>query len=320
MKKIYLTIICLILTFSLFSCEKADNTSLDESSESTSLEVVSSDDTNQKLLLYKRTSINGTGEIDYILIYDYNQWGKISIETSEDQYGNISKTENQYDDEGNIVKSIYKSNEGIVATINEYIYNEKGNLINKIYKNNDGIVTTKKEYIYNDKENILEIKSNNLIDNTSSGKIYSYDNEDRIVEILKYGNIEEKIIYTYDMDGNFTITSGINPEEWIEYYNRDGKLTETHNGSSKCLLKYDENGNEIEEKRYRNEELIRNKESTYNDSGNIIEIKSYENGQLLSVVNFEYDENGNNIKVTKVNSIGLVLGTTEMEYKLFPVT
>ena len=293
MKKAYLTIICLIFTFSLFSCEEPGDTSLDESSAdtssvtsvSTASDTSSTDSNNQKLLLYKTTYINSS----YTETYDYNQWGAISVIIGESNDGIVQKTEFQYDDNKNLIKEIRTDSEGKTTYIKEIFYDENNNII-KEEEQNKGL-------------------------NIESITTYSYDGENRITEMQING---VKKIYTYVQDGSYTVTSDTNAG--INYYDKDGKQTESVLDKSRALYIYDENGNLLEEKGYNDGELIYFSVYTYGDYGNLLEKSVYRNEELIIKVIYEYDENGNNVKIKTVNPLGIESIAQEMEYKLFSVT
>jgi len=293
MKKAILAIICLIFTFSLFSCDKPGDTSLDESSAdnssvtsvSTASESSSTDSNNQKLLLYKTTYIN----FGYTETYDYNQWGDISVMITESNDGSILNTEFQYDD-------------------NKY-------LIKKVTTNSEGKTTYIKENVYDENNNIIKEKEQDKTNNRETIITYSYDDENRLIEVQRNG---AKNIYTYDQDGSYTVTS--DTSAGVNYYNKNGKLTESVLDKSRALYIYDENGNLLEEKGYNDGELTHFSVYTYDDFGKLLEKSVYQNDELVSKVIYEYDEHDNNIRIKMVNPLGIERTAQEMEYKLFPVT
>ena len=56
-------------------------------------------------------------------------------------------------------------------------------------------------------------------------------------------------------------------------------------------------------------------ETSYDQTGNVIEEKQYKDGKLDSYVKNEYDKDGNKIKVTELDNAGHVLKSTVYKYE-----
>lgn len=209
------------------------------------------------------TEINLKGKVKSLKKTDFkvvNKFGKNTKDTLGVDYKN-------YDENGNIVKSIAYNRDGNVAWNSTFKYNDKRNLVeeNVFYY---GYLFIKKTYDYDDKGNMIEENNYN-----------------------KEGILENKTIYNYDDKGNIIENN---------YYKSDGSL------DKRCTYKYDENGNKIEIKAYTSDGSLDSITTyKYDDKGNVIEDKyTGSDGGLISKIAYEYssyDKEGNWLKKTEIN-------------------
>ena len=168
----------------------------------------------------------------------------------------FKSTENEYDQNGNIISFIQYDNKGNLAKETKYTYNN-GLLTNMTtYSNNKSIISMT-NYTY-DNNNKLVLNKFNI--NSSEAEIYySYDKDDCLIEKTYHniqGNFKRKNLYKYDLNNNviedtyyyghnqigyrwaYAYDKNNNKVEYISYDNKDIEC-------SKEIYKYDSNENLI---------------------------------------------------------------------------
>jgi len=132
-----------------------------------------------------------------------------------------------------------------------------------------------------------------------------YDMNGKLIE-TNNSFLNIKKIYKYDVNGNIIelsiYSNGELTQECIIKYDEDGNKIEEGcnytNGefSNKTTYKYDNKGNEIEKKFFNDRETTNTEKHKYDKKGNKIESKTYFNGELVNKTIFKYDEKGNRIE------------------------
>ncbi len=220
-------------------------------------------------------------------------------------------TENEYDDEGEILS-------GRVLECDE-----NGNEIKDLYYDKGGEISRSEEYQYDADGNLIEYKyiSYQSSENSdSSRQTWAYDengNEIEYVSYDKYGNIERKTNSEYDAGGNQTKHTTYDENDEItgwtetaydengceikyEVYDKNGSCTRT------ITKEYDERRNLINYVIYDDDgELIEKSEYEYDKNDNRVKIVHYGDGVTISTkIEFGYDENGNETKYVAYTDSG----------------
>lgn len=206
-------------------------------------------------------------EHDYIISKD-----NLDIVSGEPKPAMYGKSVNEYDSDGNLVKSIwYYSDEKTVDRVFINTYDENGNNTSiTVYYNDDGQI---KKHLYfemkydehGNETEWFEVKANNSIGTVCK---YSYEFDDK-------GNITRK---TTDYSSSKHET-----DEYTYTYDDAGNmLTETH-------------------KRYSKKEILSesSRKCDYDSRGNLIrEESSFSDGRADKVISYEYDAQDRKIRET----------------------
>lgn len=256
--------------------------------------------------------------------YQYDENGKISVETRENDYGAESKTVYKYDANGrkievkeidiygkeqktvygydengkNTLKMIYnKSNELTEKCIWEYDAN--GKIILFVIYDKDDNVENKTEYAYDDHGN-----ETLRVDYYQNGNVYyktekKFDDDSRLIYMIVYdenGDIRNQAEYTYNSDGKCIFCEscyrGIFTRSVIEY---DGKGRETLSETYKRIdggEEFLQNKITCEYDKYGNT-ILKTEYINYKDLGDQYGEETTETEYVL-----EYDEDGIVIKKT----------------------
>lgn len=156
-----------------------------------------------------KTDESNNGTIDRItdLSYDDNNYLRKSalyyIDTDESTNNEVQRLyrtlEYTYDDEGNVLSTVFDS----TSEITTYAYNTQGNIIRKITNESEGIFITDTDIVYN--------KSNLATNSTTKYDSYlnvqdvankaEYDNSGYLIKVMRDvsldGNIDQEITYSY---------------------------------------------------------------------------------------------------------------------------
>lgn len=246
----------------------------------------------------------------------------------------VKETEEyEYDENGNILKSL--SNNEIYGTMmfETYRYDENGN--KTVYMCDDNSVVL---YEYDD-NGLLTAERTHMADPAAMGdRAWAMDNP---------GDVRVEVFYTYNDAGQLIEKrepSDHFEDNWFEYFYDDaGNLIEERNyyfgqNSSMKVYDYDENGNCLREEtvslsgdtsydvcyecEYNEENVCISRkvfmggelrsETTYNDNGDTLIFISYDEGMVSNELHYEYDEEGREIRLEYVNSMDS--GVSEYEY------
>ena len=178
-------------------------------------------------------------------------------ETRYDSSGYLEEYMYEYDDKGNLIKTIYLNIDGDVEWYSEYENDANGQKIKETYYTADRNIDAWIEY-ENDEKGLCKKRTDYLSDRRKAGwRDYDYDNNGNLITETVYdsdGDINEWIEYEYDASGNLSkrtnvLSNGV-INEWTEYeYDTNGYQTkETIYGSDGNISEwiehsYDPDGN-----------------------------------------------------------------------------
>lgn len=292
MRSLIKTITALLLSAAvLFSFAACGSDKPDENSGSTDSNVSESSESKgekrSELLLYKvRNDIDK--EYEWTEIYDYNEFGEISVKTTCDVFG---------------------------TSVTKYEYNDNKQLISATTTDSSGKVSTKYEYEHNDSGLLVKEKRTEAGEKRET--TYSYDENNRLI-CIDSGVIKRS--YTYNEDGSYKI-SWINMigDAMQELYNQKGLITESSSSDgTKTVYSYNEKGDILTAEYYDIFGDISYKE-VYEYNGQITVYREYNHDELTRNKREYYDEQNNLIKVTIDDEQGNEEVVQELEYKLFDV-
>ena len=238
---------------------------------------------------------------------EYDQNGKETLEVKYNAKGRIEeKFENKYDDKGNLLEEITYLDGRDIAEHKTYERDNDGRII-KAFKHYLDESKDTIEYSYNDKGLLLEVKTIDSYGEVEAKEISEYE-EGKLTlrEKYEYDELMEKDTYVYDDKGNV-----IENEHWTEeggvvkfvneydeqkdlvkalIYNKDEKLVAkslyTYNDQHKIIevvdenprelnttsIKYDKNGNALEQQEKNREGNINNSViRKFNEDNDVIE-------------------------------------------------
>ncbi len=225
-------------------------------------------------------------EHDHIISED-----NLDIVSGEPKPAMYGKSVNEYDSDGNLVKSIwYYSDEKTVYTVFINTYDENGNQTSiTVYYDYDGHPQKHSYYEmkydeHGNETEWFEVKANNSI-GTVCKYSYEYDDKGNITKKTEDKSYsKDKIIehtYTYDDDGNMLT------ETSVSISRKSGKQK---SDLTTWTYEYDISGN-----------LIRKVSDSVDEKGRV-------------ETTYEYDEKGRQIKCTSINGYNTV-DVTEYEYE-----
>ena len=235
----------------------------------------------------------------------------------------IKETEEyEYDENGNILKSLSINEVYGTKMFETFRYDESGN--KTVYMCDDSSVVL---YEY-DEKGLLMAERTHMADQAAMGdRAWAMDNP---------GEVRREILYTYNDAGQLIEkreSSDYYEDNWFEYsYDDSGNLIEESNfylgqNSSMKTYTYDENGNCLREEEisltgdssydvcyeceYNEENVCISQKvfiggelrsaTTYNDNGDILTFISYDNGEISNELHYEYDEEGREIRLEYMN-------------------
>lgn len=234
---------------------------------------------------------------------------------------------NEYDNNGNLIKSSSYTHGEEVHELYEYIYDANNNLIEElcyfdenelaehkfISWNENNLCTTEKViymedgsenttyFTYNENNLLIEKKVMDQDDELEEYDTYDYEN-DKLVSEKKYDH-DKKPVYTkkynYDADGNMTQYEYSSPDEYeyqkLEYY-------------------YNENGDREKTLRYNHKnQLIEKNSMQFDDKGNVTELFE-ENQKSNKITRLYYDDNNNQIKQEELNEDEILITSIERTF------
>lgn len=200
--------------------------------------------TKKKRPIRKEGYYDGT-RLDYVIIYQYDEYGNVLTETTNYTTGTEVKTKKYtYDARGNVLTGIETYKDGKDVDTTEYIYDDHGNVLTTTKYTTqwppDYRQVEQYSYTYDDKGNIIvEIKI------TATGYVmttryeYTYDENGNILAETSYSEsgYHHTTEYTYDSKGNL-LTKGWKTE--YTYDEQGNILTEFDKdyGFKGLLIKY----------------------------------------------------------------------------------
>ena len=185
-----------------------------------------------------------------------------------------------YDNMGNMLTDKYASNDGKAAYNEAYTYDSRGKMLT--HATYDTYSATDKAEFFYDAQGVLVEELFTNTDGYSAKTTYTYGSYGELVEKLTVsGKTEDRTKYTYDEKGRLS---------------REEQTVLTGTKETKPLTleySYDEFGNRLSKKEYRNENLYRVEEWTYNQSGQVITYQYADgNGNVLDKVKYLYFADG----------------------------
>ena len=240
------------------------------------------------------------GKVSSLVQFNYSASEKFG-EISKDEL--ISKTEEKYDERGNIKESV-STRDGIIKHEEHWEYNDNG----KVIKHSDlgdwglGRIETSK---YDNNNN--EIERDIEFPGTSSSHKYiaRYDANGNRTEFIWYLNGQFDSIYKYKYDEN-----GNNVEE--SRYEEDGDIM------YKNVFKYDSKGNLFEKYAYDSDGKLEEKTvNKYDYRGNLISRVIYDSDTDASFdrrFEYSYDSKCREIGISRFNPNGEITAEETMQY------
>jgi hypothetical protein len=236
-------------------------------------------------------------------------------------------SQNEFDIQGNIVKSSTFNHEQEIHEYYEYIYDTHNNLIEElcyfdedelaehkfIYWDENNLCTSEKViyqedgsentsyFTYNEKNLLTEKKVLDQDDELEEIDTYEYENDKLICE--KKVDCDKKFVYTkkYKYDENNSISeyeySTPDPYEYVKYeyfYNEKGEREKS--------LRYNHKN-----------QLIEKNLMEFDEKGNLIEL-SEENQRSNKITRFSYDDNNNQIRQEEFNQEEVLTTSIERTY------
>ncbi|MBI3502314.1 MAG: hypothetical protein HY063_11020 [Bacteroidetes bacterium] len=203
------------------------------------------------------------------------------------------------------------------ADMNEFLsFDNKGRTTEKkhYYEDNKEYKTITKYDVSGNKIETIDYRHD-----TITGKItYKYDGNGKITESSSYNEnkLRKKIIYKYDTKGNTIEENEFDDKEKpsgkiICKYDDKGKMIEKDNSNakgmvtSKNIYTHNEKGILTEENFYEPKDSL-NKKIKYDDNGNKIEDCSYYKNKMTSNVTYQYDKKGNMLESIEHNKDGSI--------------
>lgn len=177
----------------------------------------------------------------------FNKSGIITSLTEYDSYGRISKKEDySYNKYGKIEKCISYSSSGSVKTTQKYIYDKKNKLTEIKEFDSDGKLDYRKKYYYHKNGNLKRTEV--LSDNWGGGTLIeeTYNKNGQIIKEVQdlttlMGGVRKETSWKYDKNGKLI--------EWSE----TSEVGFFGAESTTEKYKYDQMGNRIEERTYKDD-------------------------------------------------------------------
>ena len=234
---------------------------------------------------------------------------------------------NEYDNQGNLIKSSSYNHEEEVHEFYEYIYDANNNLIEelcyfdenelaehkfitwnehklpaveKVVYQEDGSENTT-YFTYNENKLLTEKKVVDQDDELEEFDTYEYEN-DRLICEKKFDCDKQPVFtknYKYDEDGNLTVYEYSSPDEYEyqrhEYY-------------------YNENGDREKTLRYNHKNLLIEKNIVqFDEKGNVTELIE-ENQKSNKITRLYYDDSNNQMKQEEFNEDEILITSIERTF------
>ena len=202
-------------------------------------------------------------------------------------YGKKMISEYEYDDKGNLIKSVSKYEDGsyMLGSIIEMEYDEDGDMLKSTTYDEDGTIVTSSEYVWNKDKTECTVtyhdasgKANQTISQSynadkklikaayeTSYTEFIYDDHNNLKETISYsldGSITGKCEYQNEYDENDRLVKAT----YVNYFTDETGNLYQPGGDSYSVMEYDDNGNLAKETSY----------SVDDDSVQFINIYEYE--------------------------------------------
>ena len=235
---------------------------------------------------------NDSSVFTYEYKYDFNR--KLLEEVQIKNGEQIKKTENTYDQQGNLIKVI--ENDKLKEEY-DYKYNGKNVIFSTIQYTDQGIRKTVGTEVYTDSDLKYMVSSKSEVEDANGNKSieesnysYKYDGNGNIIETTEKCNIDGIPAWVSQItingsDSTYSYTQYDKNGVEIQYNYDYTQYTDTYRNKI-SYHKYEESGENWEPNI--SEEFYR-----YNDDGNVVEITYYKNGIFLYCKSTNYVYNNN---------------------------
>jgi antitoxin component YwqK of YwqJK toxin-antitoxin module len=274
-----------------------------------------------------QTSYDANGKMDYKCETEYNEAGQKTLVIFYDANGMTKKIRQEYDENGNCLRTTEQDGKGKVVGIltqdydshnnilqsvtydakgnqtakqtNTYQYDAQGNVTREIRRGTDNVVLARYNRTYDEANNMLTETRYNA--KGEKVYVYTYNSRGNVIRFVSYKNGRPDSITenTYDAQGNGILSVYYDGEDQVT-----GKTETTYkNGVIKTSISYDAKGNVIR----------RNEYSPYGDM--TLEVLYGNDGKVKykSETKFEYDKYGNTTSVTTYDTDGNMVECTRYE-------
>jgi len=227
----------------------------------------------------------------------YDEEGRLLEKNSFNPKGTVVfKEVFKYDSKGN--RTFYERKGTTGEYKKESDYDEESRLLSE--KGYDGSASFRTEYKYNSDNRVTEI-TYFALNTVDEKRVYTYTGDKAVVEILKGGkNLISKLELLFDKNNNVLEEVVIGP---------DNKVLE------KKLYSYNEQGDIVNEKKYRGSTLFYDVDYSYNDKGDLVTIsESSNNDKPFIKKRYTYDNLGRVIKYEWKRNSGDDYNTKDFKY------
>ena len=244
----------------------------------------------------KQLNYDENGFQDYAL-YEYNDQGRVTVYSVYDSQDQITRR-SEYDNLGRTLQSISYDQNGKADYTTKYEYNQ-GGFCSQTTEYQADLLTAYRTYEYDERGKRITMSKYSSDQTLEYVGEYNEQGEISKESYYEKGALNYSNVYEYDQDGNCIKTSN---------YDADNALT------SYTTKEYDDQGNRVEEKRYRGDDTL-SSVNEYNAENRVSKYSLYdENGKLSSYFEYEYDENGHRVKMSGYESDGTLQKYTTYEY------
>lgn len=327
-RKQLLTILALLLAFSLVFAGCAKDNDRDDRDRDEQEELLDNDRNEDQAGLDEdegKIQVEGEDETDIVVSVPTYRMESVDLLTEEYYYNGdgelLAAYFYEYDDHGYLVMKTTRNVEGQVTGKSLFEYDAAGNLVYQENYGRDGGLISTETYTYD--ENGLRTSEVHLIASADLvlTTVYEYDAEDHLIRELETdadGNFRNEVVYTFNAD---------HTERYTERFDADKEGNRHANGGGYDL--YDANGNliywctygSVGDNMVSKDDPAYVGEHFYDENGRLVE-KTYSElgGYIVSKDVLTYDESGNLIRQERIYiRTGNCLNWYEYTYETFEI-